>query len=153
MTGRSSAEDRDVADAVLGTVTDAGVEAEDYDEFEALEADDEDFTDADPDAADADDDDLDDDDLDDDDLEPESLDGGDGLDDFDLDDDDDEAETGRLPVVVVAEVEEIAAAVVDDVDDDDDTLREGEFVCRSCFMAKRDSALADPDRMLCRDCV
>ena len=45
--------------------------------------------------------------------------------------------------------------VADDEDDDsdDDSLREGEFVCRSCFMAKRESALADPERMLCRDCA
>ncbi len=47
--------------------------------------------------------------------------------------------------VVVAEAEED--------DEDEDALREGEFVCRSCFMAKRESALADPDAMLCRDCV
>jgi hypothetical protein len=41
----------------------------------------------------------------------------------------------------------------DDEDDDVDGLRAGEFVCRSCFMAKRESALADPKRMLCRDCA
>jgi hypothetical protein len=39
------------------------------------------------------------------------------------------------------------------VQDEDDTIREGEFVCRSCHMAKRPSALADADEMLCRDCV
>lgn len=36
---------------------------------------------------------------------------------------------------------------------DDEGLREGEFVCSSCHMARRGSALADPDEMLCRDCV
>ena len=28
-----------------------------------------------------------------------------------------------------------------------------EFVCRSCFLVKHPSQLADPKRMLCRDCV
>lgn len=28
-----------------------------------------------------------------------------------------------------------------------------EFVCQSCFLVKHPSQLADPDRMLCRDCV
>ncbi|MDA8341704.1 MAG: DUF4193 family protein [Actinomycetota bacterium] len=28
-----------------------------------------------------------------------------------------------------------------------------EFVCRSCFLVKHPSQLADPERMLCRDCV
>ncbi|MFW5934185.1 MAG: hypothetical protein ACOCT8_05595, partial [Actinomycetota bacterium] len=32
-------------------------------------------------------------------------------------------------------------------------VRDGEFVCRSCFMAKRETQLADPKRLLCRDCV
>lgn len=31
--------------------------------------------------------------------------------------------------------------------------RPGEFTCRSCFLVKHPSQLADPDRMLCRDCV
>lgn len=35
----------------------------------------------------------------------------------------------------------------------DDEVRAGEFVCRSCFMAKRESALADEENLLCRDCV
>jgi hypothetical protein len=51
----------------------------------------------------------------------------------------------------------VVAAVVSDDDDDDgaeiDGLRAEEFVCRSCYMAKRDSQLADPERMLCRDCA
>jgi hypothetical protein len=29
----------------------------------------------------------------------------------------------------------------------------GEFVCRSCFLVKSESQLADRKRMLCRDCV
>ncbi len=31
--------------------------------------------------------------------------------------------------------------------------RPGEFVCRSCFLVKHPSQLADRDNMLCRDCV
>jgi hypothetical protein len=31
--------------------------------------------------------------------------------------------------------------------------RPGEFVCRSCFLVKHPSQLADADRQLCRDCV
>jgi hypothetical protein len=31
--------------------------------------------------------------------------------------------------------------------------RPGEFVCESCFLLKHPSQLADPARMLCRDCV
>ena len=31
--------------------------------------------------------------------------------------------------------------------------RPGEFVCRSCFLVKHPSQLADPERMLCADCV
>ena len=45
---------------------------------------------------------------------------------------------------------EVAAEVEGDVDD---TIRDGEFVCSSCHMAKRASALADADELLCRDCV
>src|ERR671913_371226 len=29
----------------------------------------------------------------------------------------------------------------------------GEFVCQSCFLVKHPSQLADPQRMLCSDCV
>src|SRR5579862_5529479 len=29
----------------------------------------------------------------------------------------------------------------------------GEFVCRSCFLVKHPSQLADKKKMLCRDCV
>jgi hypothetical protein len=49
----------------------------------------------------------------------------------------------------------VVAAVVNEDDDEAgiDGLRDEEFVCRSCYMAKRDSQLADPERMLCRDCA
>lgn len=69
--------------------------------------------------------------------------------------DEEEEELVDLPAALGADedlVAVVAAAEVDD-DPDEDALREGEFVCRSCFMAKRESALADEDAMLCRDCV
>ena len=59
--------------------------------------------------------------------------------------------------------------VVEEVDEDDEELAEpderadgvervlpkqpDEFVCRSCFLVKHPSQLADGTRMLCRDCV
>ena len=88
----------------------------------------------------------------------EPMDSEDDLDGFtdvdadgepDLDEDDAEA---ALPSLL--EEDEIAVVVAETEDDDEeDTLRDGEFVCRSCFMAKRESALADADAMLCRDCA
>jgi len=33
------------------------------------------------------------------------------------------------------------------------TKRPEEFVCASCFLVKHPGQLADPDRLLCRDCV
>jgi len=104
------------------------------------------FRDVDPDAEEELDFDDDDDELDPE-LDDDVVDGG--MDD-DIPDPDD------LPALLSDE-DELAAVVAatedDDDDDDDDALREGEFICRSCFMAKRDSALADADAMLCRDCV
>ena len=41
----------------------------------------------------------------------------------------------------------------DDIEDGIDGLRDGEFVCRSCFLAKRETQLADTERLLCRDCA
>lgn len=32
-------------------------------------------------------------------------------------------------------------------------LREGEFVCRGCYIARRETQLADEERQLCRDCA
>lgn len=83
---------------------------------------------------------------------------------------DDEAETtdtepaddtslANVPVEAAFDDEDearVVAAVTGEDDDDDDGiegLRDGEFVCRSCYMAKRESQLADADRMYCRDCA
>ncbi len=53
--------------------------------------------------------------------------------------------------------EDLVTAVTGEDDDDDhdpiEGVRDGEFVCRSCFMAKRDTQLADTERLLCRDCA
>lgn len=140
----------------------AGRSADDLEdeELEAVEGDPD--TDFEPDVDSLDDDlepadDLDD-DLDDDlvdegveDLDPEVVEAAPG-DEGDLDEAD---EVTILPTFDEDE-DELVRAVVDDDDDSDldaDGLREGEFVCRSCYMAKRESALADPKRMLCRDCA
>ncbi|MEX2324875.1 MAG: hypothetical protein WD576_03925 [Nitriliruptoraceae bacterium] len=71
---------------------------------------------------------------------------------------DDDLDTSELvaAVATAAEVfdDEDLATVVEDADDDDlDGIREGEFVCRSCYLAKRDTQLADAKAMLCRDCA
>jgi hypothetical protein len=79
------------------------------------------------------------------------------------DGDDDEVEV-TVPAVVTGEAafddEEdarVVAAVTGDDDEDEDDgidgLRDGEFVCRSCYMAKLESQLADAERMYCRDCA
>lgn len=51
--------------------------------------------------------------------------------------------------------EDLVTAVAGDDEDAQEIegVRDGEFVCRSCFMAKRETQLADPQRLLCRDCV
>ena len=100
--------------------------------------------------------------------------GDDALDDDEADEDEDESDAtvpldasedgddefdGQpavdLAVIEGLEVDDPTELVEDEVEDQDtdDTIREGEFVCSSCHMAKRSSALADADEMLCRDCV
>lgn len=53
--------------------------------------------------------------------------------------------------------DQLVAVVGGDDDEDDDEeiegLRDGEFVCRSCHLAMRDTQLADARNMICRDCV
>lgn len=105
------------------------------------------------------DDDLEDDDEDDDEeLEDDDEDAADeGLDTAPADADGDDAVAAGLALDPAFEEddEDLAAVVVGDDDDDEDVdgIRAGEFVCRSCFLAKRDTQLADPERMLCRDCA
>lgn len=70
-------------------------------------------------------------------------------------DHDDDDGSGDPPVdLALLEGLEVETELVDGEDDDvDDVVTPDEFVCRSCHMAKRWSALADEDAMLCRDCA
>jgi hypothetical protein len=94
----------------------------------------------------------------------EDLEEDDDEDDADLDQqlatedagEEDEEHAGVAVVPPEAEFDDDApvAPVEDDEDDGEiEGLRAGEFVCRGCFMAKRETQLADPDRLLCRDCA
>jgi hypothetical protein len=140
-----SREDDDVVTAV--DEPDAVDEAED--EVDAFD-DDEDAVEDDLEAEELDED-LDADDDADEDLDPEALEPG--------DDDEDDAEGPSVTVLDASaafddDEDEVVAAVVDDDDDDEiEGVRDGEFVCRRCFMAKRDTQLADADQLLCRDCA
>lgn len=70
-------------------------------------------------------------------------------------------ELDATPAVVPSEAafddeEDAAVAAVTSDDDDEDEidgLRAGEFVCRSCYMAKLETQLADAERVYCRDCA
>ena len=95
------------------------------------------------------------------DADEDDVEGGDE-DDVEGDDEDDELDAsiaddgdGDVPAVTVAvgfDDDDIVAAVTDDDDEEIEGIRDGEFVCRGCYMAKRETQLADPERMLCRDC-
>lgn len=131
-------DDEDALDPVEEADLPTDEEDDDLDGFSDVEADD-----AEADAPDLDADDLefDEDAADEDDL-PET--------EGEVDDDED------APLPLLLPDDEIAAVVAetdDEDEDEEDALKDGEFVCRSCFMAKRESALADPEAMLCRDCV
>lgn len=79
-------------------------------------------------------------------------------------DDDDEA-LGRTAAPAAVDDDDRAAAVIEaatrgvppgEDDDDEDDLavqRAGEFVCRRCYLVKRDTQLARPRLQICRDCV
>ncbi len=96
--------------------------------------------------------------------EGEDLEGGEvatGDPTLDTDDvvDDEEAPTSAV-VPPEAEFddggEDLVTAVTGEDEDEQDPIegvRDGEFVCRTCFMAKRDTQLADAERLLCRDCA
>lgn len=166
MTDFDDVDDVDELDAELADVLDDDLD-------EALG---EDFDDEDPDLAGIDlatlglEDIPDEDDEEDDEDDDESADDDEDQDEVDLETDDgipgdDDVEDG----LVVAPGGGDATALVEDDDlldvvddvpaplerdlDVDDEVRDGEFVCRSCFMAKRESALADEEHQLCRDCV
>ena len=97
---------------------------------------------------------------DDDELEEEPLDTDEVLEIADPDADGDAAEgagTVAPPPEATFDDEDdhkiVSAVTGEDEDVEVEGLREGEFVCRSCYMAKRDTQLADPELLLCRDCA
>ncbi|MGO9964953.1 MAG: DUF4193 family protein [Acidimicrobiales bacterium] len=82
-------------------------------------------------------------------------------DDDDLDDDDIEASLDVIlkeRLVVVDDEEDEEEEAPDSEERGEGSLRvlpkqPGEFVCRSCFLVKSQTQLADKKRLLCRDCV
>jgi hypothetical protein len=82
-------------------------------------------------------------------------------DDDELDDDDVEASLDVIlkeRLVVVDDEEDEEEEAPDSEDRGEGSLRvlpkqPGEFVCRSCFLVKSQTQLADKKRLLCRDCV
>src|ERR1035438_3807117 len=82
-------------------------------------------------------------------------------DDDDLDDDDVEASLDVIlkeRLVVADDEEDEEEEAPDSEDRGEGSLRvlpkqPGEFVCRSCFLVKSQTQLADKKRLLCRDCV
>jgi hypothetical protein len=82
-------------------------------------------------------------------------------DEDELDDDDVEASLDVIlkeRLVVVDDEEDEEEEVPDAEERGEGSLRvlpkqPGEFVCRSCFLVKSDTQLADKKRLLCRDCV
>ncbi|MFN2555923.1 MAG: hypothetical protein ABR592_03490 [Nitriliruptorales bacterium] len=94
--------------------------------------------------------------------EDEAVFGPDVPDVADVEDVDDTAGTDINLTVVEAvpeedsEEEDVLVRVVGEEDeelDDVDGLREGEFICASCFLVKGPTQLADATRMICVDCV
>lgn len=97
----------------------------------------------------------------------ESDDDDDDDDDVVLDLEDEEDTTDVEDPLDVLLRERIASDLEDDddLDDDDDdddrsdggsripAKRPGEFVCKSCFLVKAPSQMADPAKQYCRDCV
>ncbi|MFP4636487.1 MAG: hypothetical protein ACLFRD_11550 [Nitriliruptoraceae bacterium] len=73
----------------------------------------------------------------------------------DEDEDEDEAAVVPPEAEFDDDGEDLVTAVAgeDEGAEEIEGVRDGEFVCRSCFMAKRETQLADPKRLLCRDCV
>ena len=103
---------------------------------------------------------IEDDDLDD--LEDDDVEEGDASLEVELeaeaeDDLDDTAGAVEVPIEASFDDEDAGiVAVVAAAEDDGSAIegvREGEFVCRSCHMAKRETQLADEDALLCRDCA
>lgn len=98
---------------------------------------------------------------DDDDFSDESTDADDQ--DASLDELDETIDPSQLEELDDDEIVAAVVSAVTDFDDDElgpdddgdglDGLRDGEFVCRSCHLARLETQLADAKRLLCRDCV
>ena len=75
--------------------------------------------------------------------------------DVDADEDGEPLAVAVIPAAAFDDGDDEVAVVVADDDEGDeiDGVRDGEFVCRNCYMAKRETQLADPERLLCRDCA
>lgn len=71
---------------------------------------------------------------------------------FEEDSDEDVDVVSAEPSPAPDEDDDEPIVVVDD-DEEVEGVRDGEFVCRGCYMAKRETQLADTVRLLCRDCV
>ena len=71
----------------------------------------------------------------------------------DSDDEEDTLDVAVIPPEAAFDEgeDEIVAAIA--VEEEPDEIRDGEFVCRGCHLAKRDTQLADEKAMLCRDCA
>lgn len=70
---------------------------------------------------------------------------------LELGDDDD---TEVVPVLESHDAfDDLRDLAADGADGTDDEVHDGEFICRSCFMAKKETTMADEDRLLCNDCV
>ena len=92
-----------------------------------------------------------------------------GDDDDEEEEDDDDDTDDDVEADLDAILKDRIAAQPDEEDDEDEETpepddrgdgagriqpkRPGEFVCQSCFLVKHPSQLADPDHMLCADCV
>ncbi|MDX1657322.1 MAG: hypothetical protein R3343_00740 [Nitriliruptorales bacterium] len=87
------------------------------------------------------------------DEDPETFVDDDIDDDGDSEEDDGYAAADDAPALDAAVLLGDLDEELDIAEEGEDGLQEGEFVCTSCFMAKRESALADATKMLCRDCA
>ncbi len=88
-------------------------------------------------------------------------------DDDNGDDDDDQPDPDDVEADLDTILKDRLVVVDDDEEDDDEPVEAeekgeaakvrprapGEFLCRSCFLVKHPSQLADADALLCRDCV
>jgi hypothetical protein len=120
------------------------LEDEDADAYDDKEVEDEDFEEEDEEALDEEDEDEDEEEDEDealDELEEEEL---------EMLTEDEAAES--LPVDELEELRQMRREAMA-LETEAEGVHEDEFVCSSCFLVKRRTQLADPKRMVCRDCA